>query len=73
MLVGGAEQLKMQRAGVIDSFSVATPGDNLLDALALPKEGKTVIVGEFKGATARLDSTPRPTIHEGYSVGGVGE
>ncbi|WP_185696265.1 hypothetical protein, partial [Buchananella hordeovulneris] len=69
--IGGAEQLRLQGARLVDSFSVDTPGGYLLDALALSKDGKTVIVAEFKGVNAKLDSTPRPTMFEGLAKQGT--
>ncbi|WP_371151343.1 hypothetical protein [Buchananella felis] len=70
--VGGIGTLEDSGAVVVDSFkNVSSPGANKLDSLAVSADGDTLIVGEFKGASAKLDTTPRSTIFEGPAAQGT--
>ncbi|WP_371177290.1 hypothetical protein ABYF34_02335 [Buchananella felis] len=70
--VGGIGILEDAGAVVVDSFkSMSSPGANRIDALAVSADGETLIVGEFKGVSGRLDTTPRRTDFEGLAPQGT--
>lgn len=72
---GGERLLTLDGYRIPDAFasSQGTPGGKLLDGFAIKDtpSGTTISVPEFKGVTARLDTTPRPTAFEGLASQGT--
>ncbi|MDO5079894.1 hypothetical protein [Buchananella hordeovulneris] len=69
--VGGLAHLEEQGVRVVDSFLMPGPGKMRLDAIGLSRDGKALIVAEFKGLTARLSRNPCPTQFEGLAKQGT--
>ncbi|WP_129583389.1 hypothetical protein [Actinomyces mediterranea] len=68
--VGGWAHLDSLDASAVPSFTASSPGRLRIDGLALSADQSTLIVGEFKGVTSTLSTTPVTSLLEGHACQG---
>ena len=71
---GGEAYLESQGYHIPDEFlsqNNGTAPGGWLDGMAVSPNGDEIVISEYKGVTANLDSSPRPTLYEGSAKQGA--